>query len=160
MSNNQVKLTVEKGKQETFIEREFEAPREVLFKAMTDPEYVAQWWNDTSIEKLEAKSGGSWRFVSKMNGQEFGFHGVYHEVLVPSRVIETFEYEGLPETGHVILQTSKFEELPGGRSKLTIQQVFQSVADRDGMIQSGMEKGMSESYGRLDNLLEKLAKKD
>jgi uncharacterized protein YndB with AHSA1/START domain len=95
-----------------------------------------------------------WRYFHKdKDGTEYGFHGVIHEVLPPERIIDTFEYEGLPEKGHVALQTLRLQELPGGRTKLTVQAVFQSVVDRDGMIQSGAEEGMNESYERLDELL-------
>ena len=74
-------------------------------------------------------------------------------------MIDTFEFEGLPEKGHVSLETARLEELPGGKTKLTIQSVFQSVADRDGMMQGGMEGGVKESHERLDELLEKMKKK-
>ncbi|MGZ4948491.1 MAG: SRPBCC domain-containing protein, partial [Halobacteriota archaeon] len=87
------------------------------------------------------------------------FHGVNHEVLPPERIIDTFEFEGLPETGHVILQRATFEELPDDRTRLTSQSVFLSVEGRDGMLQSGMEQGINESYERLDELLEKLQKR-
>ena len=79
-----------------------------------------------------------------------------HEVLSPERIIGTFEFEGLPEKGHVILETARFEELSGNRTKLTSQSVFQSVVDRDGMLQSYMEEGVNYSYNRLDELLEKM----
>jgi uncharacterized protein YndB with AHSA1/START domain len=106
------------------------------------------------LEKFEPRSGGMWRYFHKdKDGTEYGFHGVIHEVLPPERIIDTFEFEGLPEKGHVALDTVRFQELPGGRTKLTLQAVFQSVADRDGMIQSGAEEGMNESYERLDELL-------
>jgi len=80
---------------------------------------------------------------------------VNHEVLAPERIIGTFEFEGLPEKGHVVLGTLRFEALPGNRTRLTSQSVFQSVADRDGMVRSGMERGVNEGYDRLDDLLEK-----
>jgi uncharacterized protein YndB with AHSA1/START domain len=80
---------------------------------------------------------------------------VNHEVLAPERIIGTFEFEGLPEKGHVVLGTVKFEALPGNRTRLTSQSVFQSVADRDGMVRSGMERGVNEGYDHLDDLLEK-----
>jgi uncharacterized protein YndB with AHSA1/START domain len=82
---------------------------------------------------------------------------VFHEVS-PERVIQTFEFEGLPDSGHVTLETMKLEALPNGRTKLTAQSVFQSVSDRDGMIQAGMESGVNEGYERLDEILEKLQK--
>jgi uncharacterized protein YndB with AHSA1/START domain len=81
---------------------------------------------------------------------------VYHEVLAPERIIDTFEFEGLPEKGHVTLETMKLEELPGGRTRLIAQSVFQSVADRDGMLQSGMEAGVHDTYDRLAELLKKM----
>ncbi len=83
----------------------------------------------------------------------------HHEVLPPERLIGTFEFEGLPETGHVLLQVARFGDLPGNRTRLTLQSVFLSVEDRDGMMQSGMEEGINQSYERLDELLEKLQDK-
>jgi uncharacterized protein YndB with AHSA1/START domain len=97
------------------------------------------------------------RFLNRdAQGNEFAFHGVYHEVLAPERIIDTFEFEGLPETGHVTLETMKLEELPGGRTKLIAQSVFQSVADRDGTPQGGMEAGVNDTYDRLAELLKQL----
>jgi len=108
------------------------------------------------LDKFEPKSGGTWRYIHRdREWNEFGFHGSYYEVLPPERLIDTFEFEGMPEKGHVSLETAKFEELPGARTRLTVQAVFQSVADRDGMVQSGMERGITESYERLDELLKK-----
>jgi len=78
---------------------------------------------------------------------------VVHESIAPELSIQTFEYEGMPEKGHVVLETTRFESLPGKRTRLTVQSVFQSVADRDGMIQSGMETGIVDSYERLDEIL-------
>jgi len=163
MANNKTEIIAESGKQELFIEREFNAPRELVFKAFTDADLYKQWIGPreliTNIETFESKNGGSWRYIQKdPEGNEFAFHGVNHEVLAPERIIGTFEFEGLPETGHVILETARFEELPGDRTKLTSQSVFQSVEDRDGMLQSGMEEGVNDSYSRLDELLEKMQK--
>ena len=95
---------------------------------VTNPEYISKWWDPRQytieINKAEIHSGGQWRYIHHANGMSFGFHGVYHEVLDPKRVINTFEWEGLPEKGHVILETVKYEVLPESRTKLTIQQVF------------------------------------
>ena len=159
-TKNQTKIKAEPGKQELFITREFEAPRELVFKAFTDPKLLIQWLGPCEltlrIDKMEPGAGGSWRFVHvDKNGSEFGFHGVCHEEKIPERLIRTFEFEGLPESGHVVLETAKFEALPRGRTKLTIQSVFQSVEDRDGMVQSGMERGVTESHESLDALLAK-----
>jgi len=160
---NKAKIIIEPEKQELFIIREFDAPRKLVFKAFTDPELYAQWIGPrglkTNIETFEPKNGGSWRYIQKdPEGNEFAFHGVNHDVFAPERIITTFEFEGLPESGHVILDTAKFEELPGNRTRLVDQSVFQSVEDRDGMIQSGMEEGINESYDRLDELLVELQK--
>jgi len=112
-----------------------------------------------NLETFEPKSGGSWRYVqTDEEGNEFAFHGVNHEVNAPERIIDTFEFEGLPETGHVILEKALFEELPGDRTKITSLSVFLSIEDRDGMLESGMEGGVNESYERLDELLEKIQK--
>jgi uncharacterized protein YndB with AHSA1/START domain len=157
-TKNATLVKAEPGKQELFIIREFEAPREMVFKAFTDPKLLVRWLGPCDltmrIDKYERGSGGSWRFVHvDSKGNEFGFHGVCHEELVPQRLIRTFEFEGLPESGHVVLETAKFDALPGGRTRLTIQSVFQSVQDRDGMVQSGMERGVNESHEQLDVLL-------
>ncbi len=139
---NKTKMIFEPGKQEILIVRELEAPRELVFETFTDPKLYSQWLGPrrftTIFEKLEPRNGGSYRFINEdEKGNKFAFHGVYHEVLEPERIIGTFEFEGLPEKGHVSLEITKFEELPGGRTKLTTQDVFMSVNDRDGMVQSG-----------------------
>lgn len=160
---NKTIITAEPGKQEIFITREFDAPRELVFKAFTEPKLYVQWLGPRDLtmklETFEPTSGGRWRYIHKdQQGNEFGFHGVNHEVRAPERIIGTFEFEGMPEAGHVSLETVKFEALPGGRTRVTTHDVFQSVADRDGMIKSGMERGVVDSHERLDELLEKLQK--
>jgi uncharacterized protein YndB with AHSA1/START domain len=160
---NATTITAAPGKQEIFITREFDAPRDLVFKAFTDPKLYTRWLGPRelamTLEKFEPHNGGSYRYIHKgQDGNEYAFHGVYHEVLAPERIINTFEFEGLPEKGHVILGTARFEALPGDRTKLTTQSVFLSVADRDGMVQSGMERGVNEGYERLDELLEKTQK--
>jgi len=144
-------ICAEPGKQEIIITRIFDAPRDVVFKATVDPKLIVEWLGPRelkmTIEKFEPRSGGSWRYIHEdENGNKFGFHGVFHEISPPERAIQTFEFEGLPEKGHVSLETARFEELPGGKTIVTIQSVFQSVADRDSMIQSGMERGINMSH--------------
>lgn len=158
-TKNETKIIAEPGKQEVFITREFEAPREVVFKAFMDPRLVVQWLGprgmEMRIEKFEPKDNGYYRYIHSRDGNEYAFHGVIHEVTVPERIIQTFEFEGLPEKGHVCMETARFESLPGGRTRFTTQSVFQSVSDRDSMMQSGMEHGVRDSYERLDELFEK-----
>jgi len=160
MSKNKTAITVEPGKQELFITRDFDAPRELVYKAHIDPDLYVQWLGprgyEMVLETFEPHSGGRYRYIHKDNdGNEFGFHGVFHEI-AEDLLIQTFEFEGLPERGHVILDTMRLEELPGNRTRATIQSVYQSVSDRDGMVQSGMERGVNEGYERLDELLAKM----
>jgi len=160
---NKTEVKAEPGKQELYIIREFDAPRELLFRAHTEPALYEKWVgpNDLTmkVEKMDAVNGGSYSFVHTREGHEYRFHGVYHEVLKPERIIGTFEFDGLPETGHVIMGTTKFEELPNGRSRLVHQSVFQSVQDRDGMVASGMERGVSDGYEKLDTMLSQMTAK-
>ena len=163
MSKNKTTITAEPGKQELFITREFDAPRELVFRAHTDPDIYVRWLGPRDLtmvlETFEPVSGGTWRFVQKdKEGNQFGFHGVYHDVTAPKHIIGTFEFEGLPESGHVILETTKFEDLPGGRTRVTTQSVYQSVEDRDGMVAAGMESGVVDGFERLDEILETLKK--
>ena len=158
--SNKTEIKAEPGQQELFIIREFDAPRELLFRAYTEAELYEKWVGpkemNMRVEKMDAVDGGSFRFIHERGGHEYTFFGVYHDVTKPERIIGTFEFDGLPERGHVIMGTTKFEELPNGRSRLVHQSVFQSVQDRDGMIASGMERGVSDGYQKLDTLLEQI----
>ncbi len=151
-------FTIEPGKQEVIMTREFDAPRELVWKVYMDPDLLAQWWGPrsltTEVEKMEVRPGGQWRFLQRdIDGNEYAFHGVYHETRFPERIVDTFEFEGMP--GHVVLETTTLEE-HDGKTRLTTQSVFQSVEDRDGMVQSGMQDGASESMDRLMNILVKV----
>jgi len=149
-------LIAEPGKHELIMARVFAAPRELVFKVMTDPKLIPQWWglrnNTTIVDKMDVQAGGLWRYIQRnQHGDEFAFHGVYHSITAPARVIDTFEFEGMPD--HVILETMTLEAQTDGTTKVTVSSVFQSVADRDGMLSSGMESGTNESYDRLAELL-------
>ena len=156
-SKNKVTVTAEPGKQELFIIREFDAPRELVYKAHIDPKLYVQWLGphgyEMILETFEPVSGGKYRYIHKdKQGNEYGFHGTFHE-MSEELMIQTFEFEGLPERGHVVLDTMRLEELPGNRTRVVIQSVYQSVEDRNGMVQSGMETGVREGYERLDDIL-------
>jgi uncharacterized protein YndB with AHSA1/START domain len=160
MPANTTTVFAEPGKQEILITREFDAPRELVFKVCMNPELLPEWWGPryltTEVDKMDVRPGGQWRFINRdAAGNAYAFHGVYHEICAPERVIDTFEFEGLPESGHVTLETMRLEELPGGRTRMTVQSVFQSVADRDATLQSGMESGLIDTHNRLEELLEK-----
>jgi uncharacterized protein YndB with AHSA1/START domain len=153
--NNQTKIVAEPGKQEIVIMREFDAPRDLVFEAHTDPKLYIQWLGphgyEMTLETFEPVSGGRYRYIHKNSeGNAFGFHGTFHEISL-ERMVQTFEFDGYP--GHVSLDSMTLEELPRNRTRITIQSVFQSVSDRDGMIQSGMERGVTEGYERLDEIL-------
>ncbi|MES1215872.1 MAG: SRPBCC family protein [Bacteroidota bacterium] len=157
---NKTKIVAEPGKQEFFIEREFDAPRDLVFQAFSDPELLVQWIGPDrltmEIEKFDNRSGGSYRFLHfDEKGNQYAFNGAIHEVAPPERVIRTFEFEGLGEPGHVSLETALFVALPNDRTLLKIQSIFKTVADRDGMISSGMEGGMNEGFEKLEKLLAK-----
>jgi uncharacterized protein YndB with AHSA1/START domain len=157
MSKNKVSIVAEPNKQELFVTREFDAPRELVYKAHIDPKLYVQWLGphgyEMILEEFEPVSGGKYRYIHKdKEGNEYGFHGTFH-TMTDELMIQTFEFEGMPETGHVSLDTMRLEKLPNNRTKITIHSVFQSVADRDGMMQAGMESGIVEGYERLDEIL-------
>ena len=149
---------IEPGKQEIISTTILDAPRELVFKAYTDPKLFAQWWGprryEVKIDKFDSRRGGEWRVVHRgADGTEHGFRGVNHDVVAPERICQTFEYLGVP--GHVALQTATFEPL-GNKTRVVAQIVFQSVMDRDGMVASGMSEGANESMERLAELLEQM----
>jgi uncharacterized protein YndB with AHSA1/START domain len=136
------------------VERIFNAPRERVWRAMTDPALVAQWWgrgNKLVIERNEVERGGHWRYVEHSDHGVHGFEGRYREVVPPERSVRTFEWDGMP--GHVIIETATLEDLGDGRTKLVSVSLFHTTMERDGMMSSGMEGGMNESYAALDRLL-------
>jgi uncharacterized protein YndB with AHSA1/START domain len=154
---NELKVTAEPGIPQIVMTREFDAPRELVFRAFSEPDLLVQWLGPRrlkmEIDHFDARDGGSWRYLHKEdNGTAYGFHGVFHGAPSPDGFVQTFEFEGYP--GHVQLDTAVFEERDG-RTLVRLNSVFQSVEDRDGMVQSGMETGVREGFERLDELLAK-----
>jgi uncharacterized protein YndB with AHSA1/START domain len=136
------------------IERIFDAPRSRVWRAHTEPDLMAQWWgrgNKLVIEKFELQKGGHWRFVEHSDGGQHGFEGRFREVTPESRLSMTFEWDGMP--GYPSVQTLTLEDLGDGRTKLVSDVQFYTQEERDGMIGSGMEGGMNESFAALDRLL-------
>jgi uncharacterized protein YndB with AHSA1/START domain len=142
------------AEREIRVEREFDAPRDRVFAAYTDPALIPEWWGPrgttTVVDRMEVHDGGGWRFVMRSAEGETAFRGTYREIVPPERIVQTFEWEGMP--GHVSVETATFEDL-GGRTKVTTTSLFHTTAERDGMLSSGMESGLSESYERLDEVL-------
>ena len=143
---------------EIHVERVFDAPRDRVFAVYTDPKLIPEWWGprDTAavVDRMDVRTGGDWRFVVRTSdGSETGFRGTYREVTPPERIVQTFEWEGMP--GYVSVETAEFEDL-GDRTKVTTTSIFHTTEERDGMLDSGMERGMNETYARLDELLARL----
>lgn len=153
------KFTIEPGRHDIISERTFDAPIDKVFSAFVDPDKVKQWWGgrkyQTELEVYEPKAGGSWKFVqTDTDGNKWSFHGVVHEVNpVEHRVIQTFEFDGLPEKGHVAMDTMTLTEQDGKTTMRTVS-VFQSVEDRDGMVASGMQGGYDEGLDVFASLVE------
>jgi uncharacterized protein YndB with AHSA1/START domain len=150
-------FNLEKDK-EVIITRLFDAPRDLVYQTYTDPAMIPKWWGprslSTTVEKMEVKPGGQWRFVSQSpEGQVHAFHGEYKEVVPNQKLAWTFEYEGAP--GHVSNESVVFED-KGGKTLVTIKAVYGSKEARDGMVKNGMEWGLRESMFRLE---EELARK-
>jgi uncharacterized protein YndB with AHSA1/START domain len=158
-SPSQVATVTTPADREIRIERVFDAPRDRVFAAITDPALIPEWWGPRSttavVEEMDVRTGGRWRFlVTDSDGQKTAFRGAYREVTSPERIVQTFEWEGMP--GHVSVETATFEDL-GDRTRVTTVSVFHTTEERDGMLASGMEGGMQETYQRLDELLARLA---
>ena len=151
------KITAPAGEPFIDIEREFDAPRELVHQAYLDPKLVVQWLGprkyEMKIDRWDAHDGGAYRYVHTDGTNEHGFRGVFHSMDMDN-MVQTFEYEGAP--GHVSLDVQVIEDLGGGRSRVKSHSVFMSVADRDAMVEAGMGDGVEDGYNRLDELLAKL----
>ena len=153
--SNPAKVTTPSDR-EIRIERIFNAPRSLVWKAFTTPEMVAQWWgrgNKLVIERMEVKRGGHWRYVEHSPEGVDGFEGRYREVSPEERIVQTFEWDGMP--GHTVLNATDLEDLGDGRTRVVTISLFFTREERDGMLASGMEGGLNESHEALDKLLAK-----
>jgi uncharacterized protein YndB with AHSA1/START domain len=139
------------------IERIFDAPRDRVWRAFTDRELLSRWWgrgHKVDIERLDVQPGGHWRFVEHGPEGLSGFEGRFREVKEPERIVETFDWDGMP--GYVSVQAADFEDLGDGRTKFVADVQFLTKEERDGMLGSGMAEGMNESYSALDDVLASL----
>jgi len=154
MSKNN--LVVDRPAHAYTMSRVFDAPRELVWKACTDPELLPKWWGPryltTVVDKMDVKVGGVWRYIQKdAEGNEYAFNGVFKEVAPPERLTYTFEFE--PMAGHISTETITFEALPDGKTRIMTRTVFDTLEDLEGMLQSGMEGGAVETWDRLEELL-------
>ena len=146
------------GDRTILVERIFNATRERVWKAYTDPKLLAQWWgrgNKVDIERYEFEKGGHYRFVEHSDHGAHGFEGRYREITPMERISMTFEWDGMP--GHVIVQTIVLDDLGDDRTRMVSLALFHTTEERDGMMKSGMEGGANESYAALDRVLDTLA---
>jgi uncharacterized protein YndB with AHSA1/START domain len=155
MSTNKSSLTLPSDTQVKVV-RDFDAPRELLFQAHTDRKLVEKWWGQraskTTVDKLDLRVGGEWRFVQRNdNGDEYAFRGEYKEIKAPERLVNTFEWEGMP--GHIVVDDMFLEEIGPGKTRMTTLSTFTTKEDRDGMLSMGMEEGANEGWEMLDELL-------
>jgi uncharacterized protein YndB with AHSA1/START domain len=156
MTSQPTALTVSTpSEREIRLEREFDAPRERVFAVLTDPALISEWWGPrgtaTEVDQMDVRPGGAWRYVVRnQDGSETAFRGTYREIVAPERIVQTFEWEGMP--GHVSVETAVLEDL-GERTRLVSTSLFHTIEERDGMIASGMEGGAADTYNRLEELL-------
>lgn len=158
MSNERI-VTADAGELSITFSREFEAPAADVFEAHTDASLIAQWIGPRGtalrMREFDARTGGCWSYVVVASGgEEWAFHGSFHEVTAPRRLVQTWEYEGEPQ--HPTLEVLTFSDLPNGRSRIDGQSLFLSVEDRDAML-AGMDAGMDDNFLRLDELFAKRA---
>jgi uncharacterized protein YndB with AHSA1/START domain len=143
---------------EILIERIFDAPRDRVWRAFTEPALLAQWWgrgNTLDVERFELERGGHWRFVEHGPEGVHGFEGRFREVTPPERIVQTFEWDGMP--AYVIIESLELVDLGDGRTKVVNRSFVYSTEERDGMLQSGMEQGLNQSYAALDAVLARMA---
>ncbi|EHR61755.1 SRPBCC family protein [Saccharomonospora cyanea] len=138
------------------IVREFDAPPDKVFRAWTEPELVVRWLGpkdlEMRIDAWDVRTGGSYRYTNWRGGELVAeFYGSFHEVRTPSRLVQTFGFTAMPDA--VSLETATFDDLGGGRTRVTILSIVDTLESRDAMLASGMETGVVEGYEKLDALL-------
>ncbi len=152
---NETTITIDPKVPAVRITREFDAPPANVFRAHTDPDLVAQWLrprrHEMRIDHYDCRTGGSYRYIHQSDGDEFAFHGSFHEVRPAELIVQTFTYEGMPDG--VALEKLVFTDLGNGRTRLAATSLVDSFEDRDAFVASGMEEGIRECYEHLDTLL-------
>lgn len=154
----QATFTIKRDELKVVMERIFDAPIDLVYKTLIDPDAIPKWWGPrsqtTRVDKMDVRKGGAWRFVcTDQDGNDYGFHGVYQELDPPKLVRQTFHFEGIPGE-HEVVETLLLEDL-GGKTKVTNISMYANTEDLDGMVASGMESGARETYDRLAEVLEK-----
>lgn len=155
MTRNETQIIADPDVPLIRIVREFDAPPDRVFQAHVDPDLVVQWLgprrHTMRIDHWDCRNGGSYRFVHESDGNQYGFHGCFHDVRPDDLIVQTFTFEGVPDG--VALEKLVLEDIGGGRTRLTATSLVDSFADRDAFLATGMEEGVNEGYERLDELL-------
>jgi uncharacterized protein YndB with AHSA1/START domain len=137
------------------ITREFDAPRSKVFRAHTDPDLVRRWLGprglEMSVDRWDCRTGGEYRYIHSRGDEEYAFHGSFHEVRPEELIVQTFTFEGMPDS--VALEKVTLEDLGDGRTRLVAVSLADSFEARDAMVAGGMEHGIVEGYERLDEVL-------
>ena len=151
-------FTVKKDELKVVMERVFDAPRELVWKIISDPKMVPKWWGperfETIVDKMDFRVGGEWRFIHKAEGEQHSFHGIYQEIVPLEKISDTFNYEPIGP-GHEMVETLVLEATPDGKTKAAQTSAFKNIEDLEGMVNSGMEDGATETWERLAALAEK-----
>lgn len=154
---NKTDFIVDKEKLELRMARVFDAPREKVWQAHITPELIEKWWGPrkytTKVEKLDAKVGGEWKFINSVDGQDHVFYGEFRDLKEPERITWTFIYEPYKEA--VVVETLTFEELPDGKTRLSVLSKYPDIESLEGSMVGGMEEGAIETWDRLEELLAK-----
>jgi uncharacterized protein YndB with AHSA1/START domain len=144
--------------EQILITREFDAPKELVYKAYTTPELVQRWWTakrgEMTVAEIDLRVGGKWRFVmvTHEGGIEVGFHGEYREIVPNERLVSTEVYEGIPDgEEHAALNTLTLTE-HDGRTTMTLLVEMKNKTGRDAMIESGMEDGLQDALELLEEV--------
>ncbi len=152
----ETKFTVDRDNLEVRMERVFDAPRDLVWKVITDPSLIPQWWGPakykTIVDKMDFKVGGVWRFMHKNDQGDYAFNGVYKEIVPNEKIVDTFEFEPMP--GHILTETMTLSDLPEGKTQFKQVSKYATIEDLDGMVASGMESGATETVERLAKLVE------
>ena len=160
MPSTETGTTIEvRGDLEIVQTRVFDAPRELVYRTINDPDLIPRWWGPekypTTVDRMDVREGGEWRFVSQNeDGTKEGFHGKYLEVVPNEKVVLTWNYEGIPGDHEAISELLLSDE--GGKTRMTSTMTFKTREDRDGMVEAGMEWGARETDDRLAALLKEV----
>lgn len=152
---NPVTITAPEGLPFVDIEREFDYPVELVFRAHKEPDLIARWLGprgyEMEVEEYDFATGGRYRYTHRDGEEQYHFNGVFHVVRENEFAVQTFEFEGFPDV--VSIESVRFEALPGGRTRVSGHAVYPSMEARDGIVASGQEKGVIQGYERLDEVL-------